>query len=440
VWGGGCPNDAVAGGFLCEEHAQQQVLKRLAHQQEDFVAFRARGLERSRLTIPAQFRDLNLGSGRLPRLLSPETWKRSQAHAERRAYRLISTARAELSFVVRGPLHAGGTALACAALGSVLAAYEHAAPNSAAATLGNQAVYLSAGAVVRARLASPRIDGGAQADPPDVDAFAHAGFLVVDGLGTEARADRISDLLAERICAGTPFVVGTNLTRAEAKHRYGDVGEALFALPVLDLTPSMVSVPTEYAWSHLDSPLLLNRVGPMVDGQRAQAAALIEEARSVVDEMDAGERLVVMLVGPSRAGKTSLAVAIGTELVERDLSKTFLFADAFELQEEEGRRFGGAQAESALLSDARTVDVLVLDEVGAEKPPRDKASVVAELLHHRHKHHLKTIITTPHRSKVLKGLYGDGIFRRIAAQDRTRYIVLGSLQEKKNAGVSDGGE
>lgn len=387
------------------------------------MAFRARGVVKSRETIPAPLRGLTLDSDALPHLLSPETWKRNPRHADARAARLIGLARTTRSFVVRGPLHAGGTALACATLGSILADYETAERGSAAADLGNMAAYLSAGAVVRARA------GFHDVDPPEVDLFLHAGFLVLAGLGTEARADRISDLLDERLRSEMPIAVVTTLTASEAKHRYGDVGEALFGLPVLDLTPSMTSVPSEYAWARFDDPELPRRVGPEEGTRRPRGEALVRAAREAVDQIE--ERRVVVLVGPSMAGKTSLAVAMGTELVERDPSRSFLFVDAYELQDADKPRFGAAQFESSLVADAKSVDVLVLDELGAERIPKDRASVAAEILHHRHKHELITLITTPKRSKQLRGLYGDGIYRRFADRARTSYLVLGELQQER---------
>lgn len=387
------------------------------------MAFRAGGTAKSRETIPSPLRGLTLDSAELPRLLSPDTWRRNPRHAAVRAARLIDLARTNRSFVVRGPLHAGGTALASATLGSVLAAYETAERGSAASDLGNMAVYLAAGAVVRARA------GFHDADPPEVNSLLHAGFLVLDGLGTETRADRISDLLDERLRGEQPIAVVTSLTASEAKHRYGDVGAALFGLPVLDLTPSMTSVPTEYAWARFDEPLLSRRIGPVAGGERVRGSALVSAARRTVEEID--DRRVVILVGPSGSGKTSLAVAIGTELVERDPSRSFLFVDAYELQEADKPRFGGAQFESSLIADAKSADVLVLDELGAERMPRDRASVAAEILHHRHKNGLVTLVATPHRSATLRSLYGDGILRRFADKKRTNYLVLGELEARE---------
>jgi hypothetical protein len=427
VWPGGCPNDATPGSFLCEPHIAEQRERRIAEQREEFYAFRKAGIAKSRESIPEPYRDLTLDHARLPRLLAPDTWRRSERHAAARADGIIGRiARSDggvlSSCVLRGPLTAGGTALGCAVLGTVLAAYETAEPKSREAALGNQAAYLSAGAVVRARLAAPHVD------PPEVDAFVYAGFLVLDGLGSEAKPDRIADLLGERLREGRATVVSTSLSREEARHRYADVGDALFQLPVLDLSASTASVPGEYAWARFDSPDLLSRVGPKEHGLRVDGPRLVAEAREIAEEVLRGGRRVAVFAGPAGAGKTSLAVAVGTEIVERDPSRTFLFVDAFDLQNEEHRQFGGAQAESPLLAEARSVDVLVLDEAGAERVPRDRASVVAELLHYRHKRELVTLLTTPHRARQLKELWGDGVWRRVADRTRTHHVLLGAMK------------
>lgn len=423
----GCPHPAVEGKYLCRDHEDEQVFLRAESAKREFVAFRKAGIEKSRATIPESFAGLTLDDVRLPHLLSPETWKRNPRHAAARAARLIEEARSHRLFVLRGPLFSGGSALACAKLGSVLGAYETAEPHSSAAALGNQACYLSAGAVVRARAAHHNVD------PPEVDAVAYAGFLVLDGLGTEARAEKIADLLDERLRAEKPTAIITNLTPDEAKHRYADVGEALFTLPVLDLSPMLASVPSEYAWARFDAPELFERVGldDKATHQRIHPEQHIDAARAAVEEILTGGRNTVVLAGIAGAGKTSLAVAMGTELVERDPSRTFLFIDAYEFQRAaEPKQFGGALVENPLLANARDVGVLIIDEAGVEKIPRDKQSIVAETIHHRHKGSLVTILTTPKSAPFLKSVYGDGIFRRIADKARTRTIKIGETQAK----------
>lgn len=420
-----CPNDAPPGRYLCGPHEDEQALLRAESARADFIGFRERGLKNSRASIPEAFAGLTLDDARLPPLVSPDTWKRNPRHAGARAARLIEAARSHRSFLIRGPIFAGGTALACAVLGTILADHETADRGSPAAALGNQARYLSAGAVVRARAALHN------ADPPEADAFAYAGFLVLDGLGQEARADKITDLLDERLRAERPIAVISSLSADEAKHRYGDVGEALFHLPILDLSPMLGSVPIEYAWARFDSPLLLERVGLSAHGKRVDPEALVDRARQGAEDALTGDRKFVVLAGISMGGKTTLAVAMATEMVERDPSLTFKFVDAYELQRAaEPRQFGGAFVENPLLAEVRDVGVLIIDEAGAEKIPRDQQSIVALTIHHRHKMGLATILTTPKSAVFLKSTagYGDGIYRRMADKLRTTLIKIGETQ------------
>ena len=420
-----CPHPAVEGGFLCREHEDEQVFLLAEEARERFVAFRAAALAKSRESIPDPYAGLTLDDPRLLRLLSPETWKRNPRHAAARAARLIEEARSKGLLLIRGSLFSGAAALACAKLGSVLLEYETSDPQSEGAALGNQARYLSTGAVARAR------DGHPDANVEEVTLFEHAGFLVLDGLGQEGRPDRIKDLLGERLKEQAAIVVVTKLTADEAKHRYGDVGEALFELPVLDLALMVDSIPTEYAWARFDAPELPMRVG-LVDPttkRRITPQEHIAAARAAVEDALAGRRTTVVLAGVAGGGKTSLAVAAATEMVERDPALTVKFVDAYELQRAaEPRAFGGATSEDPLIGEARDAGVLVLDEAGAEKVLSNDQSIVAKVIHHRHKLDRVTFITTPKGALFLKRIYGDGIYRRIADRSRTSFIKIGETE------------
>lgn len=105
-----CESDAGQDGYLCAEHAEEQVFLQAEEQRQRFVAFRSRGIAHSRETMPEHMRSMTLDSGRLPALLSPDTWKRNPRHAAARAERIIDLARSAPSWTASYPasLRGGG--------------------------------------------------------------------------------------------------------------------------------------------------------------------------------------------------------------------------------------------------------------------------------------------------------------------------------------------
>jgi hypothetical protein len=69
------------------------------------------------------------------------------------------------------------------------------------------------------------------------------------------------------------------------------------------------------------------------------------------------------------------------------------------------------EGDAAIIRDAITATVLLMDELGAEAGRGDTA--VPEIIHERHAADRVTIYTTPFQRDELEGRYGSGIARRI---------------------------
>ncbi|HKV24599.1 MAG TPA: ATP-binding protein [Candidatus Acidoferrum sp.] len=102
----------------------------------------------------------------------------------------------------------------------------------------------------------------------------------------------------------------------------------------------------------------------------------------------------LLLMGPSGVGKTHLAVAALRELIRRGHGG--LFCDYRELLKEIQASYNPASesTEMAILEPIRSVEILVLDDLGASKPSDWVRDIVGIVLNARYNERRTTIITT----------------------------------------------
>jgi DNA replication protein DnaC len=102
----------------------------------------------------------------------------------------------------------------------------------------------------------------------------------------------------------------------------------------------------------------------------------------------------LLFMGPSGVGKTHLAVAAMKELIVR--GHGCLFCDYRELLKEIQASYNPASesTEMSILDPIRTVEVLVLDDLGASKPSDWVRDIVSIVLNARYNEKRTTIITT----------------------------------------------
>src|SRR5438445_2226194 len=102
----------------------------------------------------------------------------------------------------------------------------------------------------------------------------------------------------------------------------------------------------------------------------------------------------LLFMGPSGVGKTHLAVAALKELIHR--GHAGLFCDYRELLKEIQASYNPASesTEMRILEPIRTVEVLVLDDLGASKPSAWVLDIIGLVLNARYNERRVTILTT----------------------------------------------
>lgn len=185
-----------------------------------------------------------------------------------------------------------------------------------------------------------------------------------------------------------------------------------------ELKPARDSIDDDYRWACFGNPLLLTRIAGRPT-QIAGAMALLSQ----------GEK-VVTIVGATGTGKTSLACAMLSSVIEAGVNlqcdgdtlrraKRARFYHAYDLSVARGEhRLGGN--EPPKITDAKTASVLVLDELGRDDR---KTSDVAEVIRRRLAMGLPTIVTTWQTQSEIAAAYDGGIARRL--YQRATLIRLG---------------
>jgi len=117
-------------------------------------------------------------------------------------------------------------------------------------------------------------------------------------------------------------------------------------------------------------------------------------AQSFVRDYPGSSEKGLLLMGPSGVGKTHLAVAAVKELIQR--GHAGLFCDYRELLKEIQASYNPASesTEMRILEPIRTVEILVLDDLGASKPSDWVRDIVGIVLNARYNENRTTIITT----------------------------------------------
>jgi DNA replication protein DnaC len=158
--------------------------------------------------------------------------------------------------------------------------------------------------------------------------------------------------------------------------------------------------------------------------------ALIAAKRKVQEFVDAWpvQGLGLLLIGGCGAGKTHLAVATLLELISIGKPGKMLFCNFQDLIQDIQASFDSDQVptKSELLQPLVEADLLVLDELGSQKPTTFVQDILYAVINRRYNDERVTIFTTN---------YGDDLTERIG--DRLRSRLHEMTEEVALKGVSD---
>jgi DNA replication protein DnaC len=163
------------------------------------------------------------------------------------------------------------------------------------------------------------------------------------------------------------------------------------------------TIPPAYQWSRFSAPELPMRVAPSAI---AQAQASWRDPR-------------VCLMGVSRAGKTSLAVAMLRQWV-RSSERSAAFLRAYKLAGARLRHPAG-HGEPEIVELALKAPLVLIDDLGCERDSPTNA--VVDVIFERHDDGLPTWVTTGLTREQLLARYGLGVVARIF--ERARVVRVG---------------
>jgi DNA replication protein DnaC len=111
--------------------------------------------------------------------------------------------------------------------------------------------------------------------------------------------------------------------------------------------------------------------------------------------------------GDLRGGKTSASVIIAKSIVEHKGSAFFSRADELVRDIMERKRFDETQTVDVR---TRAVDMLVIDDLGAENKFDYGKSIIERVIRHRYDHKRPIIFTTNIKATKMEEFYGEGIW------------------------------
>src|ERR1700687_2886535 len=156
-----------------------------------------------------------------------------------------------------------------------------------------------------------------------------------------------------------------------------------------------------------------------------------------VQEYPGAAQKGLLLMGPSGVGKTHLGVAALKELIKR--GHAGLFCDYRELLKEIQASYNPASesTEMGILEPIRTVEILVLDDLGASKPSAWGLDIIGLVLNARYNERRVSILTTNYFDEVANpepaprlpggqrvAVREDGLADRIGAPMRSRLYEM----------------
>lgn len=206
------------------------------------------------------------------------------------------------------------------------------------------------------------------------------------------------------------------------------------------LAAALASIPPAFRWARGDAPEMATRVRRL---RTASPAAIAERVKALALEP------MVLIVGASGEGKTSLACAVLREIIlagrypapgaAHDLARRARFRAARSLADRDPHEAQDPDSpvERAPRAMAARASVLLLDDVGQEAgdgyKANDRSATIKTILEDRHDAGARTIITTFAHRPMWSAMYGEGVARRYWDDERIKVVKLDGAAMRRTA-------
>jgi DNA replication protein DnaC len=168
-------------------------------------------------------------------------------------------------------------------------------------------------------------------------------------------------------------------------------------------------------------------------GYRAEAQGLV----ALLEDWSAheqGPRSSLALIGAPGRGKSSLATIVMARRIERQLCDA-LYVTAPDLLDRIRATYGphGEGSEPEVVDAVKTASLLVLDDLGAEKPSEWVEEKLYQVVNHRYNALLPTIFTSNLEIRALTRRVGQRIVDRVVDMSTLVYLGGPNLRETEDA-------
>lgn len=149
---------------------------------------------------------------------------------------------------------------------------------------------------------------------------------------------------------------------------------------------------------------------------RARAERVLKTARAFVEGFGNGGTGNLLLIGKTGVGKTHLCRCIACELLAKGIPVLYVSAsELFSLLTYYGQDPELNERRSALEKAVYSVDLLILDDLGAEKQSDARYSILLDLLNRRNETDKRTVISSNLTPRKLQSDYDERIFSRLVS-------------------------
>lgn len=219
-------------------------------------------------------------------------------------------------------------------------------------------------------------------------------------------------------CAACPYTVDTC---HECRYNGAAFRDERFRNPLLSCIPPCAKYKTQQAQKRITRLMGDGGVGERF---RSRSFATFRATPATKPAVDLCRRFCsaikrdpkvpgLLLKGSYGTGKTHLAVSILRETAEAGIPGMFVVVP--DLIAKMLASFDAKDGKAgALVETAKSVPLLVLDDLGAENPKPWVVELIYVLINHRYEHMLPTIITTNYDGKQLDAVFGRRIVSRLA--------------------------